>query len=50
MVYGNLGADPGSGVAFTRDPATDGPGLLYGDRLADAQAEDVVAGTTAWGG
>ncbi|MEU3521660.1 pyruvate, phosphate dikinase [Streptomyces sp. NPDC006654] len=43
MVYGNLGADSGSGVAFTRDPATGRPGL-YGDYLADAQGEDVVAG------
>lgn len=49
MVYGDLGADPGSGVAFTRDPATGRPGL-HGDRLADAQTEDVAAGTTAWGG
>ncbi|GAA3841504.1 hypothetical protein GCM10022206_94480 [Streptomyces chiangmaiensis] len=43
MVYGNLGADSGSGVAFTRDPATGRPGL-YGDYLPDAQGEDVVAG------
>ncbi|WP_028801221.1 pyruvate, phosphate dikinase [Streptomyces sp. 142MFCol3.1] len=43
MVYGNLGADSGSGVAFTRDPATGRPGL-YGDYLANAQGEDVVAG------
>ncbi|WP_277922387.1 pyruvate, phosphate dikinase, partial [Streptomyces sp. Root264] len=43
MVFGNLGPDSGSGVAFTRDPATGLPGL-YGDYLADAQGEDVVAG------
>ncbi|MFF5308150.1 pyruvate, phosphate dikinase [Streptomyces massasporeus] len=43
MVFGNLGADSGSGVAFTRDPATGLPGL-YGDYLPDAQGEDVVAG------
>ncbi|ELP63972.1 pyruvate, phosphate dikinase [Streptomyces turgidiscabies] len=43
MVFGNLGHDSGSGVAFTRDPATGRPGL-YGDYLADAQGEDVVAG------
>ncbi|MEU7474054.1 pyruvate, phosphate dikinase [Streptomyces sp. NPDC044984] len=43
MVFGNLGTDSGSGVAFTRDPATGRPGL-YGDYLPDAQGEDVVAG------
>ncbi|MGW7263270.1 pyruvate, phosphate dikinase [Streptomyces sp. NPDC054842] len=43
MVFGNLGADSGSGVAFTRDPATGRVGL-YGDYLPDAQGEDVVAG------
>ncbi|CAM5248503.1 pyruvate, phosphate dikinase [Streptomyces griseomycini] len=43
MVFGNLGRDSGSGVAFTRDPATGRPGL-YGDYLPDAQGEDVVAG------
>ncbi|WP_343870801.1 pyruvate, phosphate dikinase, partial [Dactylosporangium roseum] len=43
MVFGNLGADSGTGVAFTRDPATGAPGV-YGDYLADAQGEDVVAG------
>ncbi|MEU5998985.1 pyruvate, phosphate dikinase [Streptomyces sp. NPDC047197] len=43
MVFGNLGPDSGSGVAFTRDPATGQPGL-YGDYLPDAQGEDVVAG------
>jgi pyruvate,orthophosphate dikinase len=44
MVFGNKGADSGSGVAFTRDPASGQPGL-YGDYLADAQGEDVVSGT-----
>ncbi|MEU3556561.1 pyruvate, phosphate dikinase [Streptomyces fragilis] len=43
MVFGNLGADSGSGVAFTRDPATGRPGV-YGDYLPDAQGEDVVSG------
>ena len=43
MVFGNLGADSGTGVAFTRDPATGARGV-YGDYLADAQGEDVVAG------
>ena len=43
MVFGNSGVDSGTGVAFTRDPATGAPGL-YGDFLADAQGEDLVAG------
>ena len=43
MVYGNGGMDSGSGVAFTRDPASGAPGV-YGDYLQDAQGEDVVAG------
>jgi pyruvate,orthophosphate dikinase len=43
MVYGNLGHDSGTGVAFTRDPATGARGI-YGDYLAYAQGEDVVAG------
>ncbi|MDG6105896.1 pyruvate, phosphate dikinase [Dactylosporangium aurantiacum] len=43
MVFGNLGANSGTGVAFTRDPATGEPGV-YGDYLANAQGEDVVAG------
>ncbi|MER7485899.1 pyruvate, phosphate dikinase [Streptomyces sp. NPDC126497] len=43
MVFGNLGPDSGSGVAFTRDPATGRRGP-YGDYLPDAQGEDVVAG------
>lgn len=43
MVFGNLGPDSGSGVAYTRDPATGQPGL-YGDYLPNAQGEDVLAG------
>jgi len=43
MVFGNRGAASGSGVCFTRDPATGAPGA-YGDYLPDAQGEDVVAG------
>jgi len=43
MVFGNLGDDSGTGVAFTRDPATGAPGA-YGDYLQNAQGEDVVAG------
>ena len=43
MVFGNLGADSGTGVCFTRDPAT-GQGGDYGDYLSNAQGEDVVAG------
>jgi pyruvate,orthophosphate dikinase len=43
MVFGNLGADSGTGVAFTRDPATGQQGI-YGDYLQNAQGEDVVAG------
>ena len=43
MAFGNRGADSGSGVAFTRDPSTGAVGV-YGDYLADAQGEDVVAG------
>ncbi|MCT9084492.1 pyruvate, phosphate dikinase [Streptomyces fulvoviolaceus] len=43
MVFGNLGEDSGTGVAFTRDPAT-GESGVYGDYLPDAQGEDVVAG------
>ncbi|GAB3651257.1 pyruvate, phosphate dikinase [Glycomyces tarimensis] len=43
MVYGNLGDDSGTGVAFTRDPATGKQGV-YGDYLPFAQGEDVVAG------
>ncbi|MFI5261064.1 MAG: pyruvate, phosphate dikinase [Candidatus Limnocylindrales bacterium] len=44
MVFGNRGMDSGTGVLFTRNPATGEP-LLYGDFLFDAQGEDVVAGT-----
>jgi pyruvate,orthophosphate dikinase len=43
MVYGNMGWDSGTGVAFTRNPAT-GERKLYGDYLLNAQGEDVVAG------
>ena len=43
MVFGNRGADSGTGVAFTRDPAT-GEKVPYGDYLPNAQGEDVVAG------
>ncbi|ACQ81015.1 pyruvate, phosphate dikinase [Beutenbergia cavernae DSM 12333] len=43
MVFGNLGPDSGTGVAFTRDPATGRAGD-YGDYLPNAQGEDVVAG------
>ncbi len=43
MVFGNLGEGSGTGVAFTRDPATGATGV-YGDYLPDAQGEDVVAG------
>jgi pyruvate, orthophosphate dikinase len=43
MVFGNLGEDSGTGVAFTRDPATGEKGI-YGDYLPNAQGEDVVAG------
>ncbi|MFJ8160093.1 hypothetical protein ACIRBY_04090 [Streptomyces sp. NPDC096136] len=42
MVFGNLGPDSGSGVAFVRDPATGRPGL-HGAYLPDAQGEDVLA-------
>ena len=43
MVYGNMGEDCGTGVAFSRDPAT-GENALYGEILFNAQGEDVVAG------
>ena len=43
MVFGNFGMDSGSGVAFTRDPASGTQGE-YGDYLQNAQGEDVVAG------
>ncbi|NWJ44577.1 MAG: pyruvate, phosphate dikinase [Chloroflexi bacterium] len=43
MVFGNMGDDSGTGVAFTRDPAT-GENVLYGEYLPNAQGEDVVAG------
>ena len=44
MVFGNMGWDSGTGVAFTRDPST-GENALYGEYLLNAQGEDVVAGT-----
>jgi pyruvate,orthophosphate dikinase len=44
MVFGNMGDDSGTGVAFTRDPNT-GQRLLFGEYLRNAQGEDVVAGT-----
>lgn len=43
MVFGNTGKGSGTGVAFTRDPAT-GENVFYGEYLIDAQGEDVVAG------
>ena len=43
MVFGNMGTDSGTGVAFTRDPAT-GENTFYGEFLMNAQGEDVVAG------
>ena len=43
MVFGNLGETSGTGVAFTRDPAT-GEKVFYGEYLLNAQGEDVVAG------
>ena len=43
MVFGNTGKNSGTGVAFTRDPAT-GENVFYGEYLIDAQGEDVVAG------
>jgi pyruvate,orthophosphate dikinase len=43
MVFGNLGPDSGTGVAFTRDPGSGQQGI-YGDYLQNAQGEDVVAG------
>jgi len=43
MVFGNMGVDSATGVAFTRDPGT-GENILYGEYLVNAQGEDVVAG------
>ena len=43
MVFGNMGDDSGTGVAFTRDPNT-GADVLFGEYLTNAQGEDVVAG------
>ena len=48
MVFGNRGVDSGTGVLFTRNPATGEP-VLYGDVMFNAQGEDVVAGTHATG-
>jgi pyruvate, orthophosphate dikinase len=44
MVFGNMGTDSGTGVAFTRDPST-GAKKLYGEYLQNAQGEDVVSGS-----
>jgi pyruvate,orthophosphate dikinase len=44
MVFGNMGADSGTGVAFTRDPGS-GENVIWGEYLVNAQGEDVVAGT-----
>src|SRR5205809_3219189 len=44
MVFDNMGDDTGTGVAFTRDPAT-GEKVFYGEYLINAQGEDVVGGT-----
>ena len=44
MVFGNMGDDSGTGVAFTRNPNT-GENVLFGEYLRNAQGEDVVAGT-----
>ena len=43
MVFGNMGEDSGTGVAFTRSPTT-GEKVYYGEYLTNAQGEDVVAG------
>ena len=43
MVFGNMGEDSGTGVAFTRDPST-GDRKMFGEYLLNAQGEDVVAG------
>ena len=43
MVFGNMGNDSGTGVGFTRDPAT-GENVMFGEYLVNAQGEDVVAG------
>lgn len=43
MVFGNMGGDSGTGVAFTRDPQT-GENIMFGEYLMNAQGEDVVAG------
>ena len=43
MVFGNMGTDSGTGVAFTRNPSN-GENKFYGEYLINAQGEDVVAG------
>ena len=43
MVFGNMGEESGTGVAFTRNPST-GENKMYGEYLLNAQGEDVVAG------
>jgi len=43
MVFGNMGKSSGTGVAFTRDPAS-GANVFFGEYLMNAQGEDVVAG------
>jgi len=45
MVFGNMGSDCGTGVAFTRNPSTGEQKYFYGEYLINAQGEDVVAGT-----
>jgi len=45
MVFGNMGDDSATGVAFTRDPSTGAKKYFYGEYLINAQGEDVVAGT-----
>ncbi|GAI02242.1 unnamed protein product, partial [marine sediment metagenome] len=47
MVFGNMGNDSGTGVGFTRDPAT-GEKKIYGEYLLNAQGEDVVGGIRRW--
>ena len=44
MVFGNMGDDSATGVAFTRNPST-GKNEIFGEYLINAQGEDVVAGT-----
>ena len=44
MVFGNMGDSSGTGVAFSRNPSTGEPNIMYGEYLINAQGEDVVAG------